>query len=633
MHKCLDLHNISRFQSLQMRKLARAVCAGSVADVRLLAAQVPTLSAEDAILFLPALFLHVDPARIPKPDALDSLLSGGCTIPYVDLAFEAITGICTFFGPRLDSLIPVDAFQDLWRHVWTWLDFIHTYWEYLPLVKLRDQRAACVIHSALIISLNKHDRTSKVICSTLGVRRLLAIAWEAMIQDDAPFGGGSDLLYVVSDIVSFLSHPRNSSANFEEVIQAVGGNIEDMASTVIRHFVCASSQADFAGHGKFLVSCLRFFDLKCAGLEMALHSMDFIPTLINTLSALHDTAGMTVAGPSCFRCLLRLLKSPSDIAVAFDSGLLRLILKFGAPITVADSSDADSIGEVMSTLMDRTLPQALVHHTVLVRLNKPLQEATASPFASAFRSSIFWNQWQSFCALAKERLEFLNSWEGKSRPSLKVCDNMNCGKIDARHKFKCCANCQSVYYCCGDCQRTDWRAGHREECGRSQAARLANPETLSTRGRNFLRALLTHDYTRLMPEICAQQVRFMHDRPEEAGSFTMFNYGPSSGVEVIVLTRRSLESFDWAAPMAPGLLRAARSGGRMDPHVVFTAEGPTIRRILFSMRSSTNQLHTGLVRVSQMIRPSWTQEETQAFIEHAVNRLIADIKGRLVFIH
>ncbi|KAJ6571082.1 hypothetical protein B0H19DRAFT_1129137 [Mycena capillaripes] len=85
--------------------------------------------------------------------------------------------------------------------------------------------------------------------------------------------------------------------------------------------------------------------------------------------------------------------------------------------------------------------------------------------------------------------------------------------------------------------------------------------------------------------------------------------------------------------MAPEFSRAARSGGRMDPHIVFTAEGPAIRQILFSMRSSTSQLHGSLVRVSQMILPSWTQEEAQAFIKRAVNRLIADIKGRVVFIH
>ncbi|KAJ6571083.1 hypothetical protein B0H19DRAFT_1346204 [Mycena capillaripes] len=332
-----------------MRKLAKAVCAGSVADVHFLTAQIPTLSAEDAILFLPALFLHVDPARIPKPCALDGLLSGGCTIPYFDLAFRAITGICSFFAPRSDSPIPVDAFHDLWPRVWTWLDFFHTYWEYLPVAKLLDEGEACVIHSALIIYLDKDDRTSKVIRSTPGVRRLLAIAWKAMIQDDAPFGGGSDSFYAVSDIVSLLIHRRDSSVNFEEVVDAVGGNIEDMASTVIRHFVCAFSQPDFTGHGKFLVSCLGFLDPECGGavrLKMALHSIGFIPILISTLLALHGTAEVTVAGPSCFRCLLGLLKSPSDFALAFDLGLLSLILMFGAPITVADSSNPDSVERI-----------------------------------------------------------------------------------------------------------------------------------------------------------------------------------------------------------------------------------------------------------------------------------------------
>ncbi|KAJ6574337.1 hypothetical protein B0H19DRAFT_1230332, partial [Mycena capillaripes] len=569
---------------------------------------------EEAILFLPALFPHLDPAHIPKPCALDGLLSSGCPTPSIDLAFHSLNGICALLAASSDFPIPIKLLPVLWPCLWAWLNFLHTYWYYLPMTKHMDEIRHCLKHSSIIVSFDRNDttRTSKVIRSTPGVRRLLAIAWKAMIYDQE-LSGQPGSFYVLSDIVRILIDRTDSVANFEEVVDGVGGKIEDLALTVIRHFLCASSNSTFAGTERFLMTCFGFLRPECAGikiLDIALHSIGFIPILIATILALLRTPAVEVT-ELCVGHLVGSLDSPSKIVLALDSGLLPMIIRVGVQ---ADSSNIDPIRTLIHQLLNKFLPGALVHHAVLSRLKNCLQAAAASPSASAFRASIFADEWEVFCALANERLEFLDSWEKQSRPSLKVCDNMNVRTSE----------CED--FCTLSTLIPDIGSVEKSTCGASSSvvqtvkAFITVPKTVRVQIGPLGTGESAGNY-----EPPDSTVVLMHKYPGEA-LFTLFTYSDVGRAKAKVLARSGLDHRDWAAGMQPTFSRAERSGGRVELHLVY---GLGLQRILLPMHSATSQLHDGLVRTAQAIPTSWPEAKALAFIERTVNRLIADMEGSM----
>ncbi|KAJ6548885.1 hypothetical protein B0H19DRAFT_1265679 [Mycena capillaripes] len=126
------------------------------------------------------------------------------------------------------------------------------------------------------------------------------------------------------------------------------------------------------------------------------------------------------------------------------------------------------------------------------------------------------------------------------------------------------------------------------------------PETITTRGKSFMRALLTHDYQSLMLDMCSRKVHFIYEHPDQQ-AVTVFNYSSTDGVEIKVGRSSDLESFDPASEILLQFPRESRSGGRMDLHVMATSEGDTSRLHLFPMRTSTAKLHR-LAAAAQEIR-------------------------------
>eukprot|EP00741_Cyanophora_paradoxa_P008089 tig00001258_g7828.t1 len=55
-----------------------------------------------------------------------------------------------------------------------------------------------------------------------------------------------------------------------------------------------------------------------------------------------------------------------------------------------------------------------------------------------------------------------------------------CGRSDGT--LSACTQCQAVLYCGRDCQRADWRAGHRERCGRARAPAAARATFTLSKG-------------------------------------------------------------------------------------------------------------------------------------------------------
>ncbi|KAJ6564672.1 hypothetical protein B0H19DRAFT_1233482 [Mycena capillaripes] len=352
--------------------------------------------------------------------------------------------------------------------------------------------------------------------------------------------------------------------------------------------------------------------------------MGFVATFVTTISSLHNTAAES-AVDYCLPYLLAILKNPSDIALGLESGLLRLVIIVAASI----KDETNRTHALIKRMLDNILLPSLVHYAVVAQLQKCFPEATVLAARSTIGRSAFAAAWKTVSALMKSRVEFFDSWEAQSRPSFKACDNLACGKIASRHDFKCCAACQSAHYCSGKCQFADWGAGHRNMCQRLACFKSEKTKTFTTRGKSFMCALLNHDYRRLMTAICTRRVFFMYEHPGEQ-TITVFTYS-SRGVEIEVGRSSDLETCDWASEMLLEFPRAARSGGRMDLHLMMTLGGYTFQPILFPMRTSTATLHDRLVAVTQQIPPGTTRAEALELVKSIVTSLVKEIKGNWDF--
>ncbi|KAF8181429.1 hypothetical protein K438DRAFT_1183569 [Mycena galopus ATCC 62051] len=282
MHDCLHIRHISRIKSTRMRQLANGIAAGSERDLITLCDLLPTFPSSETILVLPALFVNIDINRLPHPSELDTLLSNRARIPYIDLAFHSLRAISHLSSP---SRIPVHASADLWPYIWNWMDFFHTYWDFLPTAQAFTQIILCIVHAPIILALDKDAQTSKAIRSTPGVRFVLAMAWRGMLGEDELFTRPGALL-AISEAVSIATENAKQGSNFDELVEAAGGTVKDLASLVIQHF----SRAQFTQKSKetviFLLSCFRLLygsSDATYSLGVALRSMGFVAKLITTI--------------------------------------------------------------------------------------------------------------------------------------------------------------------------------------------------------------------------------------------------------------------------------------------------------------------------------------------------------------
>ncbi|KAJ6548970.1 hypothetical protein B0H19DRAFT_1265746 [Mycena capillaripes] len=512
------------------------------------------------------------------------------------------------------SRIPVDASPDLWPCVWTWIDFFHTYWDYLPISEVFKQIPKTIIHSPIIIAMDKNARTSEVIRSAPGVRLVLALAWRGMLgEDDRQVLDRPGALLAISEAAAIVTDDTNVGGNFDELVEAAGGRVTDLASTVVQHFSRAHSARKSQTTALFLMSCINLLDEHTdptRSLCNALRSIGFVAILVHIISTVHDTDAESVISDcaqsvliACLGCLVKMLKAPPDIALAIDSGLLQLAVVIAASI----KGVTDGKHMIIQRMFDKVLIPSLVHYAVVAQLQKCFPEAAAVAARSTIEKSPFAAAWKNLSTLIKSRVGFLNSWEAKARPSFKACDNLICGKIASRHDFKCCAACRTMDYCSEECQSADWRAGHKDMCQSLAHVKFRRPETITTRGKSFMRALLTHDYQSLILDMCSRKVHFM-------------------SLHIRVGRSSDLELFDPASEILLQFPRESRSGGRMDLHVMATLEGDTSRLHLFPMRTSTAKLHHRLVAVAQEIREIPRNTPRAEFLHHVGRLVISSVE-------
>ncbi|KAJ7882125.1 hypothetical protein B0H13DRAFT_1891051 [Mycena leptocephala] len=283
------------------------------------------------------------------------------------------------------------------------------------------------------------------------------MAWRGMLGEDELFARPGALL-AISEAVGIAIEDADQGSNFDELVEAAGGTVKGLASLL-------GGGASVNG-----VRCEAYNDY--------------------TSPPRHRRAKRH---RQLLRCLSIMLRTPPDIALAIESGLLQVV------VTIAGSikDDADSKHAIIQRLFDKVLLPSLVHYAVVAQLQKCFPEAAAVSARFTNGKSPFATAWGNLWALIESRVDFFNSWEAQSRPSFKACDNLTCGKIAPRHNFKCCAACRTADYCSEECQSADWHGGHKD-----------------------------------MTVICIRKVFFMYEHPGE----------------------QTLVIFDYYSPVAPGFM-------------------------------------------------------------------------------
>ncbi|KAJ7149287.1 hypothetical protein C8R43DRAFT_505996 [Mycena crocata] len=478
-HQSLKVGNILRLNR-DLRVLASGAVNGSIPDLAKLYRILPELESQ-AFLVLPVFYAHLDPMSIPPTGTLDTTEANSIVPPSIDSALISLNAL-NILVQR--GYVPKDAYLDLWPRSWLWIEWIHTFWSYIPGLRTSSEITICVNNALLVWELGSHPQTTCLVRSTPGVRNLIARAWVELVHDDA-FSTQPSTVLELSRLLRFLSTDIESPANLEEVIDGVGGSHLYLASTLMKHISRAVPALSFVASpvadppAASLGTAVEFMiGTSHRPLHYALLDQGIVTLLVSVLRA------FTVHGPLTnpprrriahlgFYLLTRYMQAGSiRVAEALKAGLL--------PCTVSLAEDAvgetdvtrGSIQWSLKTVTCRILPGNLVSYAVVRQMKISLPIAQLSLESSTFMQTGISRDWEVLVALAEERIRILDVWESGGRPSLHACDNMKCGEINRKHTFRCCSACLSVNYCSRECQRIDWKDAHREDCSNLRVARF-----------------------------------------------------------------------------------------------------------------------------------------------------------------
>lgn len=417
-----------------LKIIAVAAAKGSLKHLATLCQVIlnPDLPQEQIVLLLAALYPNLDPAAIPKLDALDNALSAGIRLPRVEGAMMALNALSSI--SRL-GFFPVDAAPDLWPRAWKWIDFLHTYWDYLPGLPHEEIDDMCQNDAYIVMTLANHKPTARLIYATHGVRFLLVSAWKTLLDKRSPVPEVAEAAFQdAGRILNILTFDSNNARNNEEILDAAGGNIDDLSILIVAHLArgtvlpksditvaCQGSAITFCkerghDHGSFPASLLSHGIV--AGLVEAILAFDGVSIFLPD--------GADMMGPTiryAFDELLKYMVTPPGypwVTEALKAGLLHAIISFGSRAT-PNRADPCSLYIHLRDLLHAIIPGALVYCGVVTQVKESFKQITIT---SAFKRSSLFQVWETFTALVERRVGIFDTWTVSRRLSLRACDNM-----------------------------------------------------------------------------------------------------------------------------------------------------------------------------------------------------------------
>ncbi|KAK7006340.1 hypothetical protein R3P38DRAFT_3037924 [Favolaschia claudopus] len=552
---------------------------------------------------LPVLFHNLSPQPIPSPEqleAIDSVTS--------DAILRATICLDT---TRFLHTIPQSAGIDLWPRVWAWSHFIATYREFLPEPPSQPHFETYFI--VLVGQFRAHEETWALISRTPGFRAFLAEIWKILPSVEEP-----QREFIGRDIGNFLKGLRaREAATIEELIDGAGGTVTDLAQVVIEHMKLVAerpSPGKVSGSHTADMACLMFFIqevdqhpgdddsawflLPFSPLFKAFLRQDGLVTLLTVMQTLiqsdHSSGTDEAFGlASCLLTVTRILVAPIGVLFlshAVSGGLLEVIV-LGATLRYSRI-----ILQQLRLLLRLTLPYMVFHGNIIAleHFLPPVLNNIAS--AETFRHCPLFSDWENYRKVAEQRIAVLHTWTMENPQ--RACNNIECASVDLKTSFKRCSGCRSSYYCSPECQSADWSMGrHRTACRSYGTLTLHEgpaKTTFTRRERDYLRAMLHHDYTIHVRKIYAEQIEFIAANPACSALLTVFDYTcrESSAVWINIhsatastlateLRESSRDEYDDL------LRRAQRSGGAMQLHVLRVVDGSNFVSFVIPLRCDT----------------------------------------------
>ncbi|KAJ7156170.1 hypothetical protein C8R46DRAFT_1355914 [Mycena filopes] len=637
MHDSLHLRNVSKLPS-SFRSIALAAANGSLPDLEkvCMAVSFPgfhdgAAGAYTVLWLLPVLYIHLDPANIPTPDEVDRSLISTTAIPAVEAASLVLKATSELVAL---SIFPTDVSLDLWFRVWPWMQFMDTYWEFLPTFDPKEKLRMTLSNCDLVARLrgNGGEATLDIISAQYGLRSIFSRAWTAVLLDGT-FEGSDLLPSHIFRLLPTLSEGMERPGCFEEVVDGVDGNLERLASALIKHtsYVLADSRHDVKFGFSMMVTSFLSGSAQQEKFVALLLSRGIITHLMGMIKVLELEDDIpremieAAVGPKrkFWYSLVRYFATPPGylwIAEAIRGGLL--------PILISYATRRKDYANNVEAVLHSFLPLSLVWPSVIIEMNKALIGIEKYSGQPRFKESRSFADWEALVSLVKERVVILAEWEATRRLSSMACDNITCGKIAEKSKFKRCGGCLTVNYCSSGCQSTDWQHGHRAVCDDLRVARGRYPERIPARERSFLRALVHHDYEDQKINLAVREIWYMRHFPGK-DYVVNFDYSKSRTLNIQLETRTgfSLRGHSGEAELPMLWEKQARSEGRMMIHFACVVEGNCYGPRLFPLRAASGASQLALAAISRIPTDCKPNSDEEAWAdEDCVRQVLAQFK-------
>ncbi|KAJ7174963.1 hypothetical protein C8R43DRAFT_975608 [Mycena crocata] len=621
----LQFRTLTRLRT-SLRPVAISAFNGSLKDLDRLCTRLRNLPGDEAQLLLPVFYEQLDPSRMPNSNELELAITTATRLPAIEGAVSSVAALCII---ATTCRIPITSCPDIWTSLWSWLDFLQTYWDVLPGFQAYDQRSTCLDYSHLLLGLAEHPETSDAIYATPGVRKILTGAWIALLEGAS--AGSKPAWPHISKLLGSLSQGLKDGSNFEEVVDAFG-SYTDLALAITKQISLAPM-----GPPRCLLMILGFLaetQEMPDTVQIALRSAGIVTSLVSALNALPAMPPSVVEQLALytFYPLNRHMDAYPGytwMAEALDAGLIPALAFLSKTAT-----QSDQFYEALEYIVRMALPRGLAFYSVVKRMkNLTFQVQDAAAGAQATGSPLF-ELWGTVALLVEERVKTLDVWEGVGRYSPRACDNLACLKVDGRRKFRRCAACRSAVYCSPECQRTDWQDGHRDVCESLRSVRHGPdyPADIPVRERNFMRAMLEADYQRLRREVAFHTIFFLCKHPGEP--FWMgFDYSLGTANVQCAPRSRLPVTGPLEAEVPMHWERLSRANGRMEMHVILVGYGKTDYTHVLPLRASSSFFHDGLERIARSIPPGSNPANHGVLVGPGVGALLAATANNFVEVH
>ncbi|KAJ7156356.1 hypothetical protein C8R46DRAFT_1115779, partial [Mycena filopes] len=500
------------------------------------------------------------------------------------------------------------SYSDIWLRLWPWLKFLHTYRHHLGLPSV-ERRTISLELIFFCDWFSKDSVTADLMNATEGVFAIVMDAWVRMLKSPVDESGTP----MMHSLCRFLVAVPVDRANLLEILDAMGGATA-YASLVVKSLDRFLLQETSPTRVLLVYRLLAFLcSMETTGAEenpptstsMALAAAGGARALTSVALLMAETYTHDPLAPNflmdCFQLLSELTSSPDVMCQALEAGLLRVILLWPNIHTPAGFQTM-----WVRRILD-LLPTATVFHAVASMLATQLQKVVTLAESPKFQNSELYESWARVVTVADRRVALMD--EPQSEP-LKACDNMECGAIQPKSRFRRCSNCQSVRYCSLQCQKADWNHGdHRSAC-RSLRAFAFTPSSIGRRDRTFMRGMMHKDLQERNFDASALTLPRLKsmgaDNPLDEPVVTLLNYtGGTADPAMSLEFPRGIRSLygEQNIPWDEHIRRAGRSGGKLELHAIVVRQGSNhlgtraLHVLVFPQWSDRPLFHATLARV------------------------------------